>query len=95
MFRLEPESNKDEKNDRGPRLYNHDMGTKRLNLLHDSLKSKDWSPSPADLHSPTILVIDDDAMNILVLQAMLKERDLTSDSAMSGPLALDLIRQRV
>ena len=45
--------------------------------------------------SPNILVIDDDAMNVTVLQAMLSEKGLASDSAMSGPLALKLIKQRV
>ena len=46
-------------------------------------------------HNPTVLVVDDDAMNIHVLQAMLEERGLSSDGAMSGPLALKLINQRV
>ena len=45
--------------------------------------------------SPNVLVIDDDAMNIKVLQAMLMEKGIVSDSAMSGPLALKLIKQRV
>ena len=40
-------------------------------------------------------MIDDDAMNVQVLQAMLLEKGLKSDSAMSGPLALKLIKQRV
>ena len=46
-------------------------------------------------HSPTVLVIDDDAMNIHVLQAMLEERGYSTESAMSGPSALKLINKRV
>ena len=46
-------------------------------------------------NNPTVLVVDDDAMNIQVLQSMLMDNDVQSNSAMSGLIALQLIRQRV
>ena len=80
------------------------MGGEKVEDLDDSttymmpIKKQSGLTSQDDdkeVMSPNILVIDDDAMNVTVLQAMLSEKGLASDSAMSGPLALKLIKQRV
>lgn len=40
---------------------------------------------------PVVLIVDDDAMNIEVMQTMLKVKAVKTEVAMSGPQALSLI----
>ena len=42
-----------------------------------------------------IMVVDDDAINIIVLQQMLTDQNFDSDRAMSGDEALNMIKARV
>ena len=44
---------------------------------------------------PSVLIVDDDQFNILVLLEMLTELGVESDSALTGHLALELIEARV
>ena len=43
---------------------------------------------------PRVLVVDDEPMNIFVLQTMLSELGITSDSATGGSEALKLVQMR-
>ena len=41
------------------------------------------------------MIVDDDVMNIEVLKAMLGSQSVPTDSAMSGPQALSMIKERI
>ena len=45
--------------------------------------------------SKPILVVDDEDMNVLVLQTMLKSEEYESDAAYSGQTALELFKKRI
>ena len=41
------------------------------------------------------MIVDDDVMNIEVMKAMLESQSVPTDSAMSGPQALSMIKERI
>ena len=44
---------------------------------------------------PSVLVVDDDAMNIYVLKSMLNEKGVKCDQALSGSEALLMVKERL
>ena len=44
---------------------------------------------------PNILIVDDDQINIYVLGALLKKKNLGFDSAMNGTQAIQLVKIRI
>ena len=52
-------------------------------------------PRPNTENQASVLVVDDESLNIFVLEALLEDNNVSCESAMSGELALSNIKSRI
>ena len=85
------------------RFMSSNSPSAKSNALNQSVSAflADFDESSSDRNTnrlfgpPMVLLVDDDQMNIEVLNSLLKEEGVKTDSAVSGLLALRMIKERI